>query len=162
MRPTLITCLLSLITAHGAFGADIKRTPLPNSNFPISLAVSVPPGWELVFLSGALPEPLSPARPNDYGDLGTQTRSALRRLEKLLVAEGLSMADVVQARIFVVGDPDQGGRVDYAALNAAYASFFGTAEQPGKPARTTVQVAGLAWAGARVEIEFIAARKFHR
>ena len=109
-----------------------------------------------------MPEPLSPTTPNEYGDLRVQTLSVLKRLEKLLIAEGLSAADVVQARIFVVGDPEQDGRVDYAVLNAAYATFFGTQAQPNKPARTTVQVAGLAWQGARIEIEFVAARKVSR
>jgi enamine deaminase RidA (YjgF/YER057c/UK114 family) len=36
---------------------------------------------------------------------------------------------------------------------AAYTQFFGTKEQPNLPARSTVQVAGLAQAGMLVEIE---------
>jgi len=43
-------------------------------------------------------------------------------------------------------------------MNAAYAKFFGTTEQPNKPARSTVQVAALVAAGALLEIEVQAAR----
>ena len=43
-------------------------------------------------------------------------------------------------------------------MNAAYAKFFGTAGQPNKPARSTVQVAALVAAGAVVEIEVQAVR----
>ena len=49
-------------------------------------------------------------------------------------------------------------KLDFAGMNAAYAKFFGTPDQPNKPARTTVQVAALVAAGALVEIEVQAAR----
>jgi enamine deaminase RidA (YjgF/YER057c/UK114 family) len=42
-------------------------------------------------------------------------------------------------------------------MNAAYAKFFGTSEQPNKPARSTFQVAALVAQGALVEIEVQAA-----
>src|SRR5271157_639447 len=41
---------------------------------------------------------------------------------------------------------------DFAAMNAVYAEFFGNA----KPARTTIGVASLPLAGAKVEIDAIA------
>jgi enamine deaminase RidA (YjgF/YER057c/UK114 family) len=43
-------------------------------------------------------------------------------------------------------------------MNAAYAEFFGTKDQPNKPARSAMQVAALAIAGALVEIEVIAVK----
>jgi enamine deaminase RidA (YjgF/YER057c/UK114 family) len=51
-----------------------------------------------------------------------------------------------------------GNKMDFAGMMSAYTQFFGTATQPNKPARSTVQVAALAAAGALVEIEVIAAR----
>jgi mono/diheme cytochrome c family protein len=51
-----------------------------------------------------------------------------------------------------------GGKLDFAGMNAAYAKFFGTPDQPNKPARSTFQVAALVAAGALVEIEVQAAR----
>jgi enamine deaminase RidA (YjgF/YER057c/UK114 family) len=43
-------------------------------------------------------------------------------------------------------------------MMAAYSRFFGTKEQPNKPARSTVQVAALVAPWALVEIEVIAAK----
>jgi enamine deaminase RidA (YjgF/YER057c/UK114 family) len=37
--------------------------------------------------------------------------------------------------------------MDVDGMNAAYALFFGTPQQPNRPARATVQVAGLVWPG---------------
>jgi enamine deaminase RidA (YjgF/YER057c/UK114 family) len=56
------------------------------------------------------------------------------------------------------GDPRNNGEIDFAGLNASFGNFFGTLEQPNKPARSTVKVAGLVVPGAPVEIELIAAR----
>ena len=61
-------------------------------------------------------------------------------------------------RVFLVGDPAMAGKMDFAGMMAAYSQFFGTTDQPNKPARTTVQVAGLASPGALVEIEAQAVR----
>jgi enamine deaminase RidA (YjgF/YER057c/UK114 family) len=44
-------------------------------------------------------------------------------------------------------------------MMAGYTKFFGTKEQPNKPARSAVQVAGLAVPGALLEIEVIAAKR---
>lgn len=60
--------------------------------------------------------------------------------------------------VYLVGDPQQSGRMDFAWMMASYTKFFGTKEQPNKPARTTVQVAALATPGVLVEIELIAVR----
>jgi enamine deaminase RidA (YjgF/YER057c/UK114 family) len=38
-------------------------------------------------------------------------------------------------------------------MMAGYTQYVGTADQPNKPARTTVQIAGLASPGSLVEIE---------
>ena len=45
-----------------------------------------------------------------------------------------------------------------AGMMAGYKQFFGTPDQPNKPARSTVQVAGLAAPGPSMEIEVTAAR----
>ena len=67
------------------------------------------------------------------------------------------MSDVVKMNVFLVGDPDKGGAMDFAGLMSAYLKYFGK-DEGGLPARTTVQVAGLPMPGALVEIEVIAAR----
>ena len=68
------------------------------------------------------------------------------------------MADVVQMQVFLAGDPAKDGKMDFAGLNAAYGKFFGTADQPNKPARAAIQVASLANASALVEIQVVAVK----
>jgi enamine deaminase RidA (YjgF/YER057c/UK114 family) len=46
-----------------------------------------------------------------------------------------------------------------AGMNKVWSTEFGTKEQPNKPSRSTVKVAGLAAPGALVEIEMIAVKK---
>ncbi len=130
---------------------------------PIAQTVSVPSTAQLVFLSGALPDVVDPHAPQgttaSYGDTRTQTESVLRKLRGVLEAQGLGLGDIVQLRVFLVGVPELEGRLDFAGLQAGYTPFFGTAEQPNKPARTAIQVAGLALPGALVEIDGIAVRQ---
>lgn len=100
---------------------------------------------ELVFVSGQLG--IDPAGGEIPADFGAEARRVLTNVEAVLAAAGLGMADVVKTTIFMT-DFD-----DYAAMNEAYAEFFGASP----PARSTVKVAGLL-AGARLEIEAIASR----
>jgi len=144
-----------LVVAGIQFGAgaaeSIVRTPLAGSNFPIAAAVSVPAGSDLVFVSGATASSAD-------GNTETQTVSVLKSLAATLERVNLKLSDVVQLRVFLVGDPDKGGKMDFAGLQAGYTQFFGTKDQPNLPARTTVQVASLAGPGLLVEIDAVAAR----
>ena len=85
------------------------------------------------------------------------TRSVLNKLDAALAQRGLSLADVVMMRVFLVAPPGQ-PRMDFAGMMRAYRERFGTAQQPNKPARSTMQVAGLVDPGWLVEIEVTAAR----
>jgi enamine deaminase RidA (YjgF/YER057c/UK114 family) len=58
----------------------------------------------------------------------------------------------------MVGDPANENKVDFKGLMAGYSQFFGTPEQPNKPARSAVQVAALVLPGTLVEIEVIAVK----
>jgi len=60
--------------------------------------------------------------------------------------------------VYMVGDPANGGKLDFAGMNAVFTQFFGTKEQPNKPARSTVQVAALAAPGPLLEVEVIAVK----
>jgi enamine deaminase RidA (YjgF/YER057c/UK114 family) len=161
MHSTLLLAVLLSGVAH-ADGQQIKRTPVPNSNFPISVAVTVPATADTIYFSGVLPEVADTAAPQGtpaaYGNTQTQTLSVLRRLQAALGNEGLTFADVVSVRVFLVGDPLLDNKLDFNGLNAAYAEYFGTAAQPNKPARTAVQVVALPAPGALVEIDLIAVR----
>jgi enamine deaminase RidA (YjgF/YER057c/UK114 family) len=71
---------------------------------------------------------------------------------------GLGFGDVVKMNVFLVGDSAT-GKMDFKGFMEAYTRFFGTADQPNLPARSAVQVAGLAAPGVLVEIECVLAQK---
>jgi enamine deaminase RidA (YjgF/YER057c/UK114 family) len=127
---------------------------------PISASVSVPPGGRLVYISGTVPDAVDSKAPEGsvarFGDTEAQTRSVLRKVEASLKEQGLGLGDVVMMRVFLVAPPGQ--RMDFAGMMKAYREFFGTAAQPNKPARSTMQVAGLVDPGWLVEIEVTAAK----
>lgn len=159
----VLASLLALSTAVHA--QQIQRTAIPNSTFPISVAVTVPAGADTIYLSGVLPDvsdhTAAKGTPAAYGDTQTQTASVLRKLQDALAGEGLTFADVVSLRVFLVGDPKLDNKLDFAGLNAAFGQAFGTAAQPNKPARTALQVVALPLPGALVEIDLVAARVKH-
>ena len=148
--------------AHGAMAQNVERLPLAQGDFPISAAVTVKAAPDLVFVSGALPPVIDKTAPKGseaaYGDMQTQTVGALTNIQGTLARMGLGLGDVVKMTVFMVGDPAQGGKLDFAGMMAGYTKFFGTKEQPNKPARSAVQVAALVVPGPLLEIEVIAAR----
>jgi enamine deaminase RidA (YjgF/YER057c/UK114 family) len=154
---------VALAALSAANAADIVRYPLGGgSTFPIARAVEVPPGFKLIFHSGFTPAPKDPkakeGSPEYWGDTKTQAVSALTRMQESLKEMGLGFGDVVKMTVFLVGDPAT-GRMDFKGFMEAYTQFFGTPEQPNLPARSAVQVAGLAGPGMLVEIEVVLAKK---
>ena len=127
---------------------------------PIAASVSISPDSRLVYVSGTVPDVVNPTAQvgsaERFGDTEAQTRSVLRKVEAELTAQGLGLGDVVMMRVFLVAPPGQ--RMDFAGMMKAYREFFGTAAQPNKPARSTMQVAGLVDPGWLVEIEVTAAK----
>jgi enamine deaminase RidA (YjgF/YER057c/UK114 family) len=127
------------------------------STFPIARAVQVPAGKTIYFHSGTTPAPANPkataGTPEYWGDTKTQALSAFARIKESLDTLGLGFGDVVAMTVYLVGDPSKGGKMDFEGFMGAYTQFFGTKEQPNLPARSTVQVAGLAGPGMMVEIE---------
>ena len=117
----------------------------------------------MLYLSGQLPSPITPAdrakgTPAVYGSTQAQAENAFAKIQNLLKEHGLGMGDIVMMRVYMAADPAMDNKLDFAGMNSAYAKFFGTAEQPNKPARSTVQVAALVAAGALLEVEVQAAR----
>jgi enamine deaminase RidA (YjgF/YER057c/UK114 family) len=149
-----------LLAGSASAAEDVARLPLVNSEFPISAAVTVRGDLDTVFVSGALPQPTNKDAPKGtppvYGNMEQQTVSALTSIKGTLARMGLGLGDVVKMTVFMV--PDKEGKLDFAGLMAGYTQFFGTKEQPNKPARSAVGVAMLVAPGAMVEIEVIAAK----
>jgi enamine deaminase RidA (YjgF/YER057c/UK114 family) len=154
---------LNLAVAAAAHAQAVVRTPLPDGNpFPISAAVTVSAGVDTVYVSGALPSAINKDAPKGtapvYGDMETQTASVLTSIKGTLAKLGLGMGDIVKMTVFMAADPAYDNKLNFPALMAAYSKFFGTADQPNKPARSAVQVAALVAPGALLEIEVIAAK----
>jgi 2-iminobutanoate/2-iminopropanoate deaminase len=79
------------------------------------------------------------------GDIVTQTRRVMDNLQAVLAAAGASWKDVVKTTVFLQD------LKDFPAMNEVYAAVMGDA----RPARSTVQVAGLP-RGVLVEVELVA------
>lgn len=140
-----------------ALAQEIERT-VSSPTATISSTASLPPGSRIVFVSGTTPSPLDPAVPENLGDTRQQTLSVLTKIKTQLEALGMGMGDVVKMTVFLVGVPENEGRMDSAAMNEVFRTFFGTAEQPNRPTRSTIQVAALGRPTMYVEIEAIAAK----
>ena len=79
------------------------------------------------------------------GDIVPQTRRVMDNLQAVLAAAGASWKDVVKTTVFLQD------MADFPRMNEVYSAAMGDA----RPARSTVQVAGLP-RGVRVEIELVA------
>ena len=79
------------------------------------------------------------------GDVVPQTRRVMDNLQAVLAAAGASWKDVVKTTVFLQD------MADFPRMNEVYSAAMGDA----RPARSTVQVAGLP-RGVRVEIELVA------
>jgi 2-iminobutanoate/2-iminopropanoate deaminase len=159
--PALATFTALLAATSGfALAQDdtqgVTRT-YSNPTARIASTASVAEGSKLVFLSGTTPLPLDPAAPEILGDTRQQTLSVLTRMKEQLESMGMDMGDLVKLTVFLVGVPELDGRMDSAAMNEVFSTFFGTEAQPHRPTRSTIQVAALGRPGMYVEIEGIAA-----
>lgn len=113
----------------------------PKAIGPYSQAVSVD-GW--LYTSGQVA--LDPATGELVaGGFEAQARQVLANLRQVLASAGCSFKDVVKATVYVAD------LADFPKLNALYGEALGDH----RPARSTVQVAGLP-KGALVEIDLVA------
>jgi 2-iminobutanoate/2-iminopropanoate deaminase len=123
-----------------------RHTPVLASNLPKPVGPYSPGmGFErLIFVSGqGATDPatggLAP------GGVEQQTEQCLRNVQTILEAAGSSLQHVLRCGVFLI---DMG---EFEKMNGVYARMFGDH----RPARTTVQVAGLPGDTLRVEIDAI-------
>jgi enamine deaminase RidA (YjgF/YER057c/UK114 family) len=146
---------VTLMVSLTASAQTTKRIPLPpsqnprNADLPIAAAV-----WaaDTLYVSGWLDPELK-----THQDTKSQTEGLIRDLQKLLESQKLTLSDAVMMHVYLAGDPAKDGKMDFDGMMAGYTQFFGTKDQPNKPARTTVQVV-LPARGALVEIDLIVVR----
>ena len=79
-------------------------------------------------------------------DIAAQTEQCLRNVEAILEAAGSSLQHVLRCGVFLMD------MREFQQMNTVYSRMFGSH----RPARTTVQVAGLPGEGLRIEIDCIA------
>lgn len=140
----LSACLLDAVHAAPPPAKDIIATKeAPTAIGPYSQAVRA---GSMVFLSGQIPINPKTGQAN-LGTIEDQTAQVLDNLKAVLMADGMSMENIVATTVFLK-DLD-----DFSKLNAVYGSYF--KEKP--PARATVQVQRLP-RDVAVEISAIAVR----
>jgi 2-iminobutanoate/2-iminopropanoate deaminase len=101
-----------------------------------------------VFVTGQMPD--TPATPGVLPDgIEAQTHAVMANLATVLAGLGLGLQHVVMARVYLTRFQE-----DYAAMNAAYATYWPSDR---RPARTCVGVTGLAY-DALIEIDLVARR----
>ncbi|MBC7891310.1 MAG: hypothetical protein H7Y12_03780 [Sphingobacteriaceae bacterium] len=157
MQAIVLTMLLSA-AALGTQAQTVEFYGSPTS--AISAGAVVPAGKKLLWTSGVVADqadstaaPTSRAR---YGDTKTQALSILKKFESALKTRGLSFRDVLMLRVYVTPDPEKGGKHDYPGWFEAYGQYFGTKQNPTKPARSTLGLAALVNPLMLIEIEMVA------
>ena len=114
---------------------------LPKPVGPYSPAVALD---RLVFVSGQ--GATDPATGRLAGpDIETQTEQCLANVRAILQAAGSDLPHVLRCGVFLID------MADFPRMNAVYSRVFGDH----RPARTTIQAAGLPADGLRVEIDCI-------
>src|SRR5947208_1402581 len=120
----------------------VNSPNLPTPAGPYSPGV----GFErLVFVSGqGATDPATGTLAGD--DVEMQTTQCLKNVDAILKTAGSGLQHVLRCGVFLVD------MNEFSKMNASYSRMFGNH----RPARTTVQVAGLPGQGLRVEIDAVA------
>ncbi|HEY1910246.1 MAG TPA: Rid family detoxifying hydrolase [Vicinamibacterales bacterium] len=122
------------------------HTPVRSANLPAPAGPYSPGmGFErLIFVSGQ--GGVDPTTGILADAVEAQTEQVLKNVQAILEAAGSSLQHVLRCGVFLI---DIG---EFKKMNGVYSRMFGDH----RPARTTVQVAGLPGPGLRVEIDAIA------
>ena len=126
----------------------MSHAPVRAGNLPAPVGPYSPGmGFEhLIFVSGQ--GGTDPATGNIADDVERQTEQCLKNVQTILEAAGSGLQLVLRCGVFLLD------LSEFKTMTAVYARMFGDP----RPARTTVQVAGLPGEGLRVEIDAIAYR----
>lgn len=124
---------------NGVEHVNVEDAPAPKGAYS-----QVVRAGDFLFVSGQ--GPIDPETQQFvFSDIGKETTLTLGNVERVLAGCGASRTNIVKCGVFLAKASD------FAAMNEAYAAFFGDT----RPARTTVQ-AGLVEEGMKVEIDCIA------
>lgn len=135
--------LLLTLSATTALAQGARQPVIPAGQ---SASATLTPGirvGNMIYASGQL----GMRRDAPDSTVQGQTKVALENTQRVFEAAGTTMANTVKCTVFLID------LKDFAGMNQAYREFFPTSP----PARSTVVVAALVVAGAKVEIECFAA-----
>ena len=144
MRLTSVSLLVAAV-AIPSIAAAQKQVIIPQG---MQASATLSPGTragDVIYTSGQL----GVSRDTADNSIQAQTKRALESVQKVVEAAGSSMANVLKCTVFLTDVKD------FQGMNSAYTQFF--PKEP--PGRSTVVVAALVSAAAKVEIECIAAAK---
>ncbi len=148
---------IMLLGSLSTSAQTLRDIPLPPSQNPSGSDLPIAGGvWagNTLYVSGWL----DPER-KTHPDTTLQTVAILKDLQRFLASQRMTMGNVAMMRIYLGPDPARDNKIDFAGMTAVYNQFFGTKEQPHKPARTTLQASLPAVSsGGLVEIDLIAVR----
>lgn len=150
---TLLTAACSeqdQVSAASDMPAQIERFNEGRNFYGV---ISIPPGAETLYLSGAGAQPKADG---SWGSMEEQAIDIFTTFKGTLESMGWSLEDIVQVRAFATAGDD--GSLDFNGFNTGYQQFFGSDINSMKPVRSFVQVADLVRDGWLVEVEVRAAR----
>ena len=151
MRSSALTTA-SLVAALIAAGSPARAQPTARTTVAppgTSVTTTLSPGiriGDMVYASGQLPKNMPGTRMLD-STIQDQTRTALENVKAVVEAAGTTMANVVKCTVFLTDVKE------FQGMNSVYSTFW--PKDP--PARSTVVVAALVRAAAKIEVECIAA-----
>ena len=125
----------------------MSHHPIHAANLPKPVGPYSPGmGFErLIFVSGQ--GPTDPATGRLAGaDTASQTEQCLKNVQTILQAAGSDLHHVLRCGVFLID------MNEFSQMNGVYERMFGDH----RPARTTIQAAGLPGHGLRVEIDCVA------
>lgn len=143
MRKSLANIVLAAAILIPAIAGAQRQSVVPQG---MSASATLTPGirhGDVIYTSGQL----GVSRDAPDSTIQGQTKKALENVKAVVEAAGSTMANVLKCTVFLVDVKDFGG------MNSVYSTFF--PKEP--PARSTVVVAALVSAAAKIEVECIAA-----
>jgi 2-iminobutanoate/2-iminopropanoate deaminase len=142
MRQSVVVAVAAATLIPSIASAQRQAIVPPGMSASATLTPGIRHG-DVIYTSGQLG--VSRAAPDST--IQGQTKKALENVKAVVEAGGSTMANVLKCTVFLVDVKDFGG------MNSVYSTFF--PKEP--PARSTVVVAALVSAAAKLEVECIAA-----
>jgi 2-iminobutanoate/2-iminopropanoate deaminase len=142
MRRPIVVAFAAAMIVPSIASAQRQAVVPPGMSASATLTPGIRHG-DVIYTSGQL----GVSRDAPDSTIQGQTKKALENVKAVVEAGGSTMANVLKCTVFLVDVKDFGG------MNSVYSTFF--PKEP--PARSTVVVAALVSAAAKLEVECIAA-----